>query len=268
MPKISVAMSVYNGEKYLKEAIDSILNQTYPDFEFIICDDASNDGSVDIIEEYIKVDKRIVLIKNETNLGLASSLNKCIWKAKGDYIARMDADDIAINNRFENQLKYLEFNSHIAFVCGGVYLIDEEGVWGERTSSMPLTKENVFKYQPIAHPSTMIRKSVLTEVQGYTVSSYTNRGQDFDLWCKIYSKGYIGENIGDMVLYYREDKDTYKRRLFKYRIDSSKMKKIWRRQLKLPLYYEIYVYKPIITGLIPQFLLENYHKRKFKKLLS
>lgn len=265
MPKISVAMSVYNGEKYLREAIESILKQTYSDFEFIICDDASKDNSVEIIKEYAEVDKRIVLVKNETNLGLAFSLNKCIKNARGEYIARMDADDIAINTRFENQLKYLENNPDIAFVCGGVYLINEGEVWGERSSSIPLTKENVFKYQPIAHPSTMIRKLVLTEVQGYTVSPYTSRGQDFDLWCKIYSKGYIGENIGDVVLYYRENKNAYTRRLFKYRIDSFKMKRIWRRRLQLPLYYELYAYKPIIAGLIPQFLLKAYHKKKFKR---
>lgn len=264
MPRISVAMSVYNGEKYISEAIDSILNQTYSDFEFIICDDASTDKSVDIIKNYIRKDNRIILIRNETNMGLASSLNKCIDRARGEYIARMDADDLSLNDRFEKQITFLDENPNIAFVCGGIYLLDKNGIWGERISKRALTKENIFKFQPVAHPTTMIRRSVLKQVNGYTVAPYTKRGQDFDLWCKIYSQGYEGENIGSVVLYYREDKDAYKKRLFKYRIDSYKMKKLWRKRLEFPLYYDLYAYKPIIIGLIPNILLSKYHKMKFK----
>lgn len=266
MPRISVVMSVYNGEKYLSEAIESILKQTYTDFEFIICDDASTDNSVDIVRYYMNIDKRIVFIQNDMNIGLAASLNKCIRQSKGDYIARMDADDISLNDRFEKQIMYLDNNPNIAFVCGGVYLIDANGIWGKRIKTMPLTKENVYKYQPIVHPTVMIRKTVLEQVGGYTVAPYTKRGQDFDLWCKIYSHGYIGKNIEEIVLYYREDKDSYKRRRFKYRIDSFKVKKMWRRKLKLPLLYEFYAYKPILVGLIPNIFMEKYHKKKFGSL--
>lgn len=264
MLRISVAMSVYNGEKFIIEAIDSILNQTYSDFEFIICDDASTDKSVDIIQTYMRKDSRIILVRNETNVGLAASLNKCIDRASGEYIARMDADDLSLNDRFEKQIAFLDKNPNIAFVCGGVYLLGKNGVWGERTSKRPLTKENIFKYQPVAHPTTMIRKSVLKQVDGYTVAPYTKRGQDFDLWCKIYSQRYIGENIGDIVLYYREDKDAYNKRLFRHRIDSYKMKRIWRKNLNLPVYYDVYAFKQIVVGLIPNILLAKYHKMKFK----
>ncbi|MCP8967838.1 glycosyltransferase family 2 protein [Ectobacillus ponti] len=264
MPKVSVAMSVYNGERYLAEAIESILNQTYSEFEFIICDDASNDRSVIIVEEYMKTDSRITLIRNEKNMGLAASLNRCIEVARGDYIARMDADDISFPNRFQEQISFLDNNPNIAFVCGGVHLIDENGVWGSRLSKTPLTKENVYKYQPIAHPTTMIRKDVLKEVDYYTVAPYTVRGQDFDLWCKIYARGYIGMNIGEFVLYYREDKDAYKRRRFKYRVDSYRIRKLWRLKLEFPLFYDIYAYKHIIAGLIPKSFMGKYHKKKFR----
>ncbi|MGP4060976.1 glycosyltransferase family 2 protein [Halobacillus sp. H74] len=265
MPKVSVAMSVYNGEKHLAESIQSVLNQTFKDFEFIICDDASTDNSIDIINQYISKDNRIILIRNEVNEGLASSLNSCINKSKGEYIARMDADDLSVEDRFEKQVLHLENNPQTAFVCGGVYLFDDNGTWGKRNSSRSLTKENIFKYQPIAHPTTMIRKSVLELVQGYTVASYTRRGQDFDLWCKIYSLGLKGEKLKGYVLYYREDKTAYKKRLFKYRLDSYKMKKMWRRSLNLPIYYELFAYKPLVAGLTPKFVLEKYHKKKFKK---
>lgn len=263
MPRVSVAMSVYNDEKFLAKSIESILSQTYTDFEFIICDDGSTDKSLEIIKKYMAMDDRIILIKNEKNLGLAPSLNKCIEKARGEYIARMDADDIAVKDRFYKQVKYLDEHPNIAFVCGGVYLIDEKGVWGTRLNQIPLTKENVFKYQPIAHPTTMIRKSILELVNGYTVAPYTKRGQDFDLWCKIYSHGYVGKNIGEIVLYYREDKNAYKKRLFKYRIHSFKVKKMWRRALGLPFYYDIYAFKPLLAGLIPNFFMEKYHRKRF-----
>ena len=108
-------MSVYNGEKYLAEAIKSILNQTYKNFEFIIVNDGSKDNSVEIIKNYMKKDNRIVLIDRE-NKGLPYSLNEGISIAKGQYIARMDADDISLSNRFEKQIKYMEENK--IDVCG------------------------------------------------------------------------------------------------------------------------------------------------------
>ncbi len=264
MPKISVAMSVYNDSKYLEDAIKSILNQTYTDFEFIICNDASTDGSLDIIKKYKDIDKRIVLLENESNLGLSASLNRCIEYSSGEYIARMDADDISINNRFQQQVYYLETNPEVAFVCGDIYLIDEDGVWGNRINNLPLSKHNVYVYQPIPHPTVMMRKSVLDDVGGYTVAPYTRRGQDFDLWCKMYHKGYRGENIGEIVLYYRETKESYKKRRLKYRLHSYKLKKMWRKKLGFPSFYIFYALKPVVAGLIPKFLLREYHNWKFK----
>lgn len=115
-PMISVVMSVYNGEKYLKDTIDSILNQTEDSFEYIIINDCSTDDSLNILREYEKLDDRIVIINNEKNLKLPASLNKGIRIAKGKYIARMDADDIAYSNRFSVQLKTLENNPEYDFI--------------------------------------------------------------------------------------------------------------------------------------------------------
>ena len=108
MPTISVIMSVYNGESYLKDSIDSILNQTFNDFEFIIVNDNSNDSSKEIILSY--ADERIIYLENKQNIGLASSLNKAIKKAKGIFIARMDDDDISYADRFRLQVDFLESN--------------------------------------------------------------------------------------------------------------------------------------------------------------
>lgn len=130
---ISVILPVYNGEKYLKEAIESILNQTYTNFEFIIIDDGSKDSSLEIIKEYEKEDERIVAVSRE-NKGLIATLNEGIEKAKGKYIARMDQDDISLPNRFEEQLKIMENDKEIV-VCGSWI-----NVFGENR------KEKISKY--------------------------------------------------------------------------------------------------------------------------
>ena len=263
MSRISVVMSVFNEENHLSDAIESILNQTYADFEFIICDDASEDNSVNIIRRYMELDRRIILLQNDKNMGLAASLNKGIRAAKGEFIARMDADDISLSDRFEKQVNYLDYHRNLAFVCGGAHLFDDNGIWGQRVYNIPLTKENIFKYRPVIHPTVMIRKEILDHVGGYTVSTYTRRGQDYDLWCKIYSYGYIAANMNEILLNYRENKDSYKRRRFKYRIHSCKVRRYWRRKLKLPFLYELYAFKPIIAGLIPPPIMRWYHRKKF-----
>lgn len=268
VPKVSVIMSVFNEEKYLKYSIESILSQTYSDFEFIICDDASTDNSVNLVREYMKKDNRIKLLQNETNLGLAESLNRCIKIAKGEYIARMDADDICEVDRLERQIKFLESNHNVAVVCGGINLIDENNkIWGKRLLITPLTKENIFKYNPIAHPTVMMRKNAVLDVGGYTVSPFTRRGQDFDLWCKLCEKGYNFEKIHDVLLNYREYIGAYKKRGFKTRLDAFKLRRYWRRKLDLPLYYEIYAIKQLIAGIIPKTVMFAYHKIKFKKTI-
>src|SRR6185295_3491651 len=125
-PQVSVLMSVYNGEKYLKEAMESILNQSFPDFEFLIFNDSSTDSGREIILSFN--DPRIVLVDNEKNIGLTKSLNKGLSLAKGKYIARMDADDISDAGRLNEQVNYMEKNSDVA-VCGSwVQFLNESEV--------------------------------------------------------------------------------------------------------------------------------------------
>jgi glycosyltransferase EpsE len=251
MVKISVIMGVFNGEDYLSEAIESILNQTYGDFEFIICDDGSTDKSINIIDNYYRSDNRIVLIRNEINMGLAASLNKCIGLAKGEYIARMDCDDISLTDRFEKQVSYLENNTTIDIVGGCANLFDENGIYGSMKPGKRFTRINVFKNTFFIHPSVMMRRDVLLSVGGYTVAPYTYRTEDYDLWCKLYEKGCNGVNLDEVLLNYRQDRKSYSKRKFKYRIDAFRLRRIWYKRLKIPLKYMIYIYKPIFVGLIP-----------------
>ena len=181
-------MSVYNGEKYLAEAIESILGQTFTDFEFIIINDGSSDRSVEIIQEYGKQDGRIRLIENENNIGLALSLNKGIDAARGRYIARMDADDISLPDRFAIQVNYLESHQEIWVLGSSIQIIDEKGRVMRQVDypsdpgvlrwNMMLGAEGI-----VCHPACMLRKE-LFEAVGYYKNFPTS--QDLELWTRLF----------------------------------------------------------------------------------
>jgi len=199
-PLISVIMPVYNAEKYLDEAIQSILNQTYKDFEFIIINDGSKDKSLEIIEKYKNEDERILLISRE-NKGLVESLNEGIEKSKGKYIARMDSDDISLPNRFEEQINLLTQNINIDVVGCFYQLIDEYSKVKGDIVKVPVTKEDILMNLcytvPLAHPSAMIRKSVFKQVK-----YEDNPTEDYLLWTQIYN-GENFTNIEKPLLHYR-----------------------------------------------------------------
>ncbi|MFC1994377.1 glycosyltransferase family 2 protein [Chloroflexota bacterium] len=195
-PKISVIMSVYNSEKYLGEAIDHILDQTFPDFDFIIVNDSSTDNSLEIIQSYI--DERIRIINNKRNMGLTKSLNKAIKQARGEYIARQDADDISLPNRFEEQIRYLEKHPQVALLGTSVHRIDEYGeIFGKiKVLEKPVVK--LFKGNQFNHGSVMFRKKVINELEaGY--NELFRYCQDYELWLRI-AKYYEIRNL-TQVLY-------------------------------------------------------------------
>ncbi|SHI94601.1 glycosyltransferase [Aquimarina spongiae] len=164
---ISVLMSVYNGERHLREAIDSILNQTFKDFEFIIVNDGSTDSSEKIIQEY--QDDRIRYIKRE-NGGLSAALNTGLFVAKGKYIARMDADDFSVPDRLEKQFDYMEKNPNLVALGGGITYMEEEGdlIFSYvNTMSPDQIRENILQMCPIAHPTVFYRTDVAQKCGGY-----------------------------------------------------------------------------------------------------
>ena len=144
MPKVSVIMGVYNlaNRDILEKAIFSILNQTFKDFEFIICDDGSTDNTFEIVKDICKNDNRVVFLQNEVNKGLAYVLNKCLDNAKGEYIARMDADDECYLDRFEKQVKFLDENLDYGVVTSNAEVFDENGVWRKLIHNEEIQKED------------------------------------------------------------------------------------------------------------------------------
>ncbi|QKE29653.1 glycosyltransferase, family 2 [Arcobacter acticola] len=197
---ISVIMAVYNGEKYLIEAMESILDQTHKNFEFIIINDGSKDDSIKIIKKYMEKDKRIILIDRE-NKGLPYSLNEGISISKGKYIARMDADDISHSNRLEKQLSYMKENN--LDVCGSFIKIFGENK--EQIIKNPITHDEI-KFRLIimsglAHPTVIFKKEVFEKVEYQ--SSY-KVAQDYKLWTDIIINNFRIGNIPEVLLNYRE----------------------------------------------------------------
>jgi glycosyltransferase involved in cell wall biosynthesis len=196
-PRITVLMSVYNSECYLNEAIDSILTQTFTDFEFLIIDYASTDNTPDILRSYH--DPRITIITNEENLGLTRSLNNGLAVAQGDYIARMDADDISLPERLDEQVQFMDNNPHIC-VCGSwVEIIGQNAgdIWRYPTSHDEIACRHLFECS-IAHPSVILNRKYLNENQIHYNNTF-KKSQDYELWVRI-SRTYALANIGKVLL--------------------------------------------------------------------
>ena len=203
-PRVTVLMSVYNGGRYLREAIDSILNQTFKDFEFLIVNDGSTDGTAEILQRYN--DHRIKVIENRKNIGFTKSLNKGLRVAKGEFIARMDADDVSEPERLEKELKFLHKHPDYAVVGTFIKVLDEAGnVVGtiEKPVSNEQIKEFLKKDNCIAHGSAMARKSHILGIGAYDEAM--EAAQDFELWLRL-SKGHKMANMPEYLYMWRQHK--------------------------------------------------------------
>lgn len=245
-------MATYNCASTVREAIDSILRQDYQDWEFVICDDCSNDDTFDILKEYRdNHPNKFVILRNETNSKLPHSLNRCLEVAKGEYIARMDGDDLSVPSRLREQYVFLEANPNVAVVGTNMAQFDEKGVFGEIKMKEAPTKDELLTTTPFCHATIMMRKSAYDQIGCYTELKRTIRGQDIDLWFKFFSKGYKGYNIQKPLYQVREDRAAVKRRKLKYRAYESITRFKGFRLLGFPVYTYVYALLPIISFFIP-----------------
>lgn len=199
--KVTVLMPVYNGEKYLAQAMDSILNQIFTDFEFLIIDDGSVDGSMDIIRKYN--DQRIKIVKNEENLGLVDTLNKGLELANSKYIARMDCDDVSLPERLKKQVEYMEAHEDVG-ICGTWYKIFGDGN-KDRVMQLPVEyealKTSLFFNSYLGHPTVMMRK-VFIDKYNLRYDSTHLHAEDYGLWTRC-SFLFPIVNIPEVLLHYR-----------------------------------------------------------------
>lgn len=260
--KVSIIMGVYNCENLVSESIESILSQTYKNWELIICDDNSTDNTYNILELYKdKYPQKIILLKNEQNYGLAYSLNHCLQYASGDYIARQDGDDISTKNRLEKQVKFLQENKEFDLVASSMTAFDESGVIGIRGISIQIpTHIDLPKTVPFCHATIMARKYVYDNLNGYTVNKYTMRCEDAELWFRFFKAGYKGYNLKEPLYMVRDDRNAYKRRTLKSYINLIKVNFEGYRLLNMPINKYIYLLKPIISAIVPRYFMKLYHR--------
>jgi len=200
-PKVSVIMPAYNSEKYIGTAIESILNQTYKDFEFIIVNDCSTDNTLQTIQSYSKKDRRIKVIDSKVNLKVGKAGNKALQEAKGDYIVRLDSDDWSYPERIEKQVKYMDEHPDIVLSSGNMEICDEK-LNVKNRSNLPTQPEEIMRvllqYNPTVHSAMIYKRKEALELGGYSLDA----AEDYMLVIDMSSKGKLG-NLDDILVKYR-----------------------------------------------------------------
>lgn len=267
MAKVSIIMGIYNCSTTLEEAIESILNQTFNDWELILCDDGSVDNTYQTAEQYkSRYGEKIVLLQNPQNSGLNYTLNRCLEVAQGEYIARMDGDDISLPTRLEKEVAFLDTHPEYAIVSTPMIFFDENGDWGRSYSIKQPVKKDFIKHSPVfCHAPCMIRKKAYLDVDGYTVDKRMLRFEDVNLWYKLYAKGYIGYNLDEPLYKMRDDLNATRRRGLKSRMNGVYVTYIGFKLFRFPWYMYIYVVidflKHLVKGLMPEKIYMLFHKK-------
>ena len=266
--QISVIMPVYNTGQYLKEAIESILNQSFKNFEFIIIDDFSTDWSYKICKKYAEKDNRIKLFRNEKNMWISFTRNKLINLSSTNYIASQDSDDISENNRLELSFNFLENNKEYWVVSWNNIIINEESkiIWYRKYSNN--IKKIILKKSPISQPSSIFRKDIFLEVWWY--DSNLNYWEDYDLWCKMYAKNYKIKNLENNLVRLRIRKGQTKSSNLKQTIRNTifiqkrAVKEYW---IKSNFSDKIYLFLESLLLLFPRGLVIFLFKKiEYKKI--
>ncbi len=267
--KVSVIMSVFNGQRYVKESVKSILGQSFKDFEFIIVNDGSADRTGEILENFSQQDSRIKVISNSVNIGLTKSLNKAIKIAQGEYIARQDADDISLPERIAKQVAFLETHQEIKVLGTFGYAINKDGKI-LRKEILPVLsqeiKKHLIKANPFIHTSVMIRKETLDKVQGYNEDFKVI--QDYELWFRIL-KDEKGENLPFFLV-----KKRYQPEMVSFKDNRKQLeyiillkKDIIKRKNYSKFYY-IYLIRSYLSLKCPVFLKSIINKYFFKRAVN
>lgn len=265
--EISVIMSVYRlrCEKCLFQAVQSIVEQSFQDWELILYGDGSDEKDAKIISEVSRMDPRILYICNQKNHGLGYGLNECISHASGSYIARMDADDIAAKERLEKQYEFLQAHPKYQWVGSNAELIDRHGVWGlQKMPEIPHKRDFLFNL-PYIHPTVMFRREVLINNGGYQTSKEILQCEDYELFMRLSAQKLRGYNLQFPLLKYWEDYTSYKNRTYARRIREMKVRyRGFRMMGILNKRTVFYVLKPLFVGAVPA-PVHHYVRRKMKQ---
>ena len=261
---VSVLMSVYNGAPTLEKAAASVLAQTYRDLELILCDDASTDDTWRIMQRIAAQDARVTVFQNKTNRGLGASLNGCLLRAGGEYIARQDADDVSDPDRIERTTDFL-LSSGAPYAACGVRVFDDGGVWSTRQYPQKITKHIIAQKNPFFHPTMVFRRAVLEGVGGYSETPETRRTEDYDLVMRLAAEGVIGENLPEILYSVYEPKEAYLRHNAKTRLCEVLVRARGMRAMGSPASDYIYLVKPLIMACVPRGLMRSLKQLQWER---
>ena len=261
---VSVLMSVYNGAPTLEKAAASVLAQTYRNLELILCDDASTDDTWRIMQRIAAQDARVTVFQNKTNRGLGASLNGCLSRAGGEYIARQDADDVSDPDRIERTMDFL-LSSGAPYAACGVRVFDDGGVWSTRQYPQKITTHIIAQKNPFFHPTMVFRRAVLEGVGGYSETPETRRTEDYDLVMRLAAEGVIGENLPEILYSVYEPKEAYLRHNAKTRLCEVRVRARGLRAMGSPASDYIYLVKPLIMACVPRGLMRSLKRLQWER---
>ena len=267
-PSVSVAMGIcYRRDDLglLHRSISSILNQTYSDFELLICDDGSTLDAVNVIESYAMKDRRIKLIRSGDCLDLAPKLNACIRNSNGEFIARMADDDYSVPERFGKQIEFLKEHKDIAFVGCDVRIYRDGEIVGERKLPEYPTVSDFFIVQPFIHPTLLFRKNALTDIGGYSEDRHQILCEDYDLLLRLYKNGYKGANMKDELLDYTVPQSAKDNRKMSHRWNETVTRMSRFRELGVLPYAFPFILKPLVVAFVPEPILARIKKCKLEQ---
>lgn len=261
MPKISVLMGIYNCGDKLEQAVESVVKQSFTDWELIMCDDGSTDNTRAVALALAEKDSRIRVIENNGNKGLSYTLNRCAKEAGASILARMDGDDICDPSRFEKEYNIISSENFDIVSCGMLFF-DENGVYGKKLYKQYPEKSDFAGNSPFCHAGAMIKKEPFLAAGGYCEDKSRDRIEDFDLWFRMYKNGSKGFNIGEYLYSMRDDRNAVKRKKYKFRINEYKLKKQIAAEFDFGIKGQIKALRPLILGLCPSFIYRFLHKQK------
>lgn len=274
MPKVSILMGIYNCAPTLREAVESILSQTFTDWELILCEDGSRDDTYAIAQEYRRAHPdRIILLRNEKNMGLNHTLNRCLQAASGEYCARMDGDDLSMPDRFEKQVAFLDAHPEYAIVSTPMIFFDEQGEWGRNQMIERPQRDDFIHHSPVhCHAPCMIRREAYLAVGGYTEDLRMLRFEDVNLWYKLYAAGYQGYNLSEPLYMMRDGREAAGRRGLRSRMNGVYVTYVGFRLFRYPWYMYRFVVldfiKHFIKGVMPEKLYLFFHKRSVNQSVA
>jgi glycosyltransferase EpsE len=268
MPRVTVVMGAYNCAATLDEALQSLVDQTYAEWDLVVCDDASTDGTHERLLHWRDLlgDGRVTVLRNPVNAKLAATLNRCLAHATGPLVARMDGDDVCVPDRFERQVRYLQTHADVDLVGTAMRRFDVAGLADVVSPPPAPDRWSLRTGVPFCHATIVARREVFDAVGGYRVAPRTERTEDLDLWFRFFDQGFTGRNLAEPLYLVREDASAIRRRTVRTRLNVMLVQLEGYRRLGYPRRWYVHPVLGVAKAAVPAPAVGAY--RNMQKWLS